>query len=65
MQSTPRTGTTTPPPTRRTRTRRLAGTAAAVAAVVSLTTLSTPGAHAADNPYERGPAPTRASIEAP
>jgi predicted dienelactone hydrolase len=46
------------------RTGRLAGAAAAVAAVVGLTTLTGPGAHAADNPYERGPAPTNASIEA-
>ncbi|MFE9702867.1 alpha/beta hydrolase family protein [Streptomyces sp. NPDC005930] len=44
--------------------RRLAGTTAAVAAVVALTTLTGPGAQAADNPYERGPAPTVASIEA-
>ncbi|MFI6035029.1 alpha/beta hydrolase [Streptomyces sp. NPDC051315] len=43
---------------------RIAGLAAAIAAVVGLTTLSGPGAHAADNPYERGPAPTNASIEA-
>ncbi|MFI9155322.1 dienelactone hydrolase family protein [Streptomyces sp. NPDC053367] len=46
------------------RTRRLAGTVAALAAVIGLGTLSGPGAHAADNPYERGPAPTTASIEA-
>ncbi|WP_031049747.1 alpha/beta hydrolase family protein [Streptomyces sp. NRRL F-5650] len=44
--------------------RRLAGLTAAVAAVVALTTLTGPGAQAADNPYERGPAPTEASIEA-
>ncbi|CAM5546798.1 cutinase OS=Streptomyces tendae OX=1932 GN=GUR47_04865 PE=3 SV=1 [Streptomyces tendae] len=44
--------------------RRLAGATAAVAAVVALTTLTGPGAQAADNPYERGPAPTVASIEA-
>ncbi|MFI9544035.1 alpha/beta hydrolase [Streptomyces sp. NPDC052016] len=43
---------------------RIAGLAAAIAAVVGLTTLSGPGAQAADNPYERGPAPTNASIEA-
>ncbi|MFE0453696.1 alpha/beta hydrolase [Streptomyces sp. NPDC058914] len=43
---------------------RIAGLAAAIAAVVGLTTLSGPGAQAADNPYERGPAPTTASIEA-
>ncbi|WP_432136467.1 MULTISPECIES: bis(hydroxyethyl) terephthalate hydrolase [unclassified Streptomyces] len=50
-------------PTRR-RAGRLTGAAAALAAVIGLTTLSGPGAHAADNPYERGPAPTTASIEA-
>ncbi|NEY36301.1 alpha/beta hydrolase [Streptomyces sp. PRKS01-65] len=44
--------------------RRLAGAAAAIAAVIGLSTLTSPGAHAADNPYERGPAPTEASIEA-
>ncbi|MET7454087.1 dienelactone hydrolase family protein [Streptomyces sp. NPDC005574] len=36
----------------------------ALAAVAGLGTLASPGAHAADNPYERGPAPTTASIEA-
>ncbi|GGL63194.1 lipase [Streptomyces fumigatiscleroticus] len=49
---------------RRRRPGRLAGAAATIAAVVGLTTLTGPGAHAADNPYERGPAPTTASIEA-
>jgi predicted dienelactone hydrolase len=44
--------------------RRLAGVTAAVAAVVALGTLTGPGAQAADNPYERGPAPTESSIEA-
>ncbi|MGW4758881.1 bis(hydroxyethyl) terephthalate hydrolase [Streptomyces chartreusis] len=48
----------------RRRTGRLAGAAAALAAVVGLGTLTSPGAHAADNPYERGPAPTTSSIEA-
>ncbi|WP_329416067.1 dienelactone hydrolase family protein [Streptomyces sp. NBC_00704] len=43
---------------------RLAALTTAVAAVVGLTALGGPGAHAADNPYERGPAPTTASIEA-
>ncbi|MFF4585311.1 alpha/beta hydrolase [Streptomyces sp. NPDC001388] len=42
---------------------RLAVVAATIAAVVGLT-LDGPGAHAADNPYERGPAPTEASVEA-
>ncbi|MFF0200797.1 alpha/beta hydrolase family protein [Streptomyces sp. NPDC005017] len=46
------------------RGRRLAGTIAALAAVAGLGTLSGPGAHAADNPYQRGPAPTTASVEA-
>ncbi|MFF7178335.1 alpha/beta hydrolase family protein [Streptomyces sp. NPDC008121] len=37
---------------------------AAAAAVCCLTVLTAPGARAADNPYERGPAPSVASIEA-
>ncbi|MFF9102659.1 alpha/beta hydrolase family protein [Streptomyces rubrogriseus] len=44
--------------------RRLAGVTAAVAAALVLGTLTGPGAQAADNPYERGPAPTESSIEA-
>ncbi|XVV38767.1 alpha/beta hydrolase family protein [Streptomyces sp. CA-100214] len=44
--------------------RRLAGLAAAVTAALALGTLTGPGAQAADNPYERGPAPTVSSIEA-
>ncbi|MFF5860281.1 dienelactone hydrolase family protein [Streptomyces sp. NPDC012751] len=64
-----RTGTTAPAhrprPTRPTRPAgRLAVLAAAVLAVVGLTTLGGPAAHGADNPYERGPAPTESSIEA-
>ncbi|MCQ9133005.1 bis(hydroxyethyl) terephthalate hydrolase [Streptomyces hilarionis] len=43
---------------------RLARLTAAIAAVVGLVALDGPGAHAADNPYERGPAPTDASVEA-
>jgi predicted dienelactone hydrolase len=43
---------------------RLAAAAAALTATVALTALGGPGAHAADNPYERGPAPTTSSIEA-
>ncbi|MBZ6129376.1 bis(hydroxyethyl) terephthalate hydrolase [Streptomyces olivaceus] len=58
MQRNPRTRT------RATR-RRFAGVTAAVAAVLALSTLTGPGAQAADNPYERGPAPTESSIEAP
>ncbi|WP_406723699.1 alpha/beta hydrolase family protein [Streptomyces sp. GD-15H] len=68
MQQRPHTSTsaatTYPARTRRGRTGRFAGLAAAVAAVVGLTTLTGPGAHAAGNPYERGPAPTESSIEA-
>ncbi|MFH8445087.1 alpha/beta hydrolase family protein [Streptomyces sp. NPDC018026] len=44
--------------------RRLAGVTAAAAAVLVLGTLTGPAAQAADNPYERGPAPTESSIEA-
>jgi predicted dienelactone hydrolase len=43
---------------------RLTGLATAITAIVGLITLNGPGAQAADNPYERGPAPTTASIEA-
>ncbi|MFE9776253.1 alpha/beta hydrolase [Streptomyces sp. NPDC005931] len=71
MQQHPHTTPTTGPtgdrgPARsgRRRSGRLAGLAAAVTAVVGLTTLTGPGAQAADNPYERGPAPTDSSIEA-
>ncbi|MGA5798210.1 alpha/beta hydrolase [Streptomyces cellulosae] len=46
------------------RSGRMAALTAALAAVVGLSTLTGPGAHAADNPYERGPAPTESSIEA-
>jgi predicted dienelactone hydrolase len=53
-----------PAPRRRRRTGRLTGLTAATAALIGLSTLSGTGAHAADNPYERGPAPTQASIEA-
>ncbi|MFE9397096.1 dienelactone hydrolase family protein [Streptomyces flavidovirens] len=38
---------------------------AALVVVGGLSTVATPAAQAADNPYERGPAPTTASIEAP
>ncbi|MFF9520956.1 bis(hydroxyethyl) terephthalate hydrolase [Streptomyces achromogenes] len=62
----PRTSTTAPAhrprPTRR--AGRLAALAASVTAVVGLTMLGGPAAHGADNPYERGPAPTESSIEA-
>ncbi|MEU0335222.1 dienelactone hydrolase family protein [Streptomyces sp. NPDC006193] len=46
------------------RTGRPAALAATVGAVVGLTLLGGPTAHGADNPYERGPAPTESSIEA-
>ncbi|MDL2080486.1 dienelactone hydrolase family protein [Streptomyces sp. GXMU-J15] len=52
------------PHTRSRRAGRLAGAAAALAALLGLAGLTGPGAHAADNPYERGPAPTTSSIEA-
>ncbi|WP_042170555.1 lipase [Streptomyces sp. NBRC 110035] len=68
MQQHPHTGTAGPAArpsrTRRGRTGRFTGLAAPVVAVVGLTALTGPGAHAADNPYERGPAPTESSIEA-
>ncbi|AWW36192.1 MULTISPECIES: bis(hydroxyethyl) terephthalate hydrolase [Streptomyces] len=69
MQQHPRstTASAAPGPARgagRRGTRRFAGAAAAIAAAVALSTLTGPGARAADNPYERGPAPTTASIEA-
>ncbi|MFD9501635.1 alpha/beta hydrolase family protein [Streptomyces sp. NPDC060035] len=46
----------------RSRTIKLA--VAAAAATAGLVTVLMPGAQAADNPYERGPAPTNSSIEA-
>ncbi|MFE6039176.1 alpha/beta hydrolase family protein [Streptomyces sp. NPDC056452] len=46
----------------RSRTIKLA--VAAAAATAGLVTALMPGAQAAENPYERGPAPTNASIEA-
>ncbi|WP_261720314.1 dienelactone hydrolase family protein [Streptomyces sp. FZ201] len=52
------------PHTRPRRAGRLAGAAVALAALLGLAGLTGPGAHAADNPYERGPAPTTSSIEA-
>ncbi|KMS84663.1 lipase [Streptomyces regensis] len=53
-----------PDPRTSRRTGRLAALAAAVGAVFALTTLGGPAAHGADNPFERGPAPTESSIEA-
>ncbi|MEU3956626.1 dienelactone hydrolase family protein [Streptomyces achromogenes] len=62
----PRTSTTAPAhrPRPARRAGRLAALAASVTAVVGLTMLGGPAAHGADNPYERGPAPTESSIEA-
>ncbi|CAL9342221.1 Poly(ethylene terephthalate) hydrolase [Streptomyces sp. enrichment culture] len=64
MQQHPQHRADSPAPRRHRRTGRLTGLAAATAALIGLSTLSGTGAHAADNPYERGPAPTEASIEA-
>ncbi|MBM9617474.1 dienelactone hydrolase family protein [Streptomyces zhihengii] len=44
--------------------RRLMAGVLATAAAAALTTVAVPGAQAADNPYERGPAPSTSSIEA-
>ncbi|MFJ6700258.1 alpha/beta hydrolase [Streptomyces sp. NPDC091272] len=52
------------PRTPRSRTRTAKGVFAAALATASLVAASVTGAHAADNPYERGPAPTQSSIEA-
>ncbi|MEU3415200.1 dienelactone hydrolase family protein [Streptomyces sp. NPDC006658] len=62
----PRTSTTAPAtrPRPARRTGRLAALATAVTVAVGLTMLGGPAAHGADNPYERGPAPTESSIEA-
>lgn len=61
----PHTDSPTPPSgSLRRRAGRLSGTAAALAVLVGFGPLAGPGAHAADNPYERGPAPTTSSIEA-
>jgi predicted dienelactone hydrolase len=56
--------TRTPHRHRRRRFGRLGSGLATAAALVGLLTSLTGGAQAADNPYERGPAPTTASIEA-
>ncbi|MFD3617578.1 dienelactone hydrolase family protein [Streptomyces sp. NPDC058676] len=65
-QNTAPPGTSHPSPhgVGRPRAHRFTGVLAAIAATVGLGTLAAPGAQAADNPYERGPAPTNASIEA-
>lgn len=56
---------TTPAPGRpRRRPSRLAAATAALLAAVGLTAASAASSAAADNPYERGPAPSVASIEA-
>ncbi|MFC9273235.1 alpha/beta hydrolase family protein [Streptomyces zhihengii] len=69
MQLTPTTSPTpsgSAPDTRpgRRRHRTLLAGLLATAAAAALTTVAVPGAQAADNPYERGPAPTTSSIEA-
>ncbi|MEU2681596.1 alpha/beta hydrolase [Streptomyces sp. NPDC007107] len=46
------------------RSRTVGFAVAAAAATAGLVTALMPGAQAADNPYERGPAPSNASIEA-
>ncbi|CAM5670624.1 alpha/beta hydrolase family protein [Streptomyces griseorubiginosus] len=63
MSDTPQTSSPTRTSHRR-RLRRLGSGLATTAALVGLLTSLTGGAQAADNPYERGPAPTTASIEA-
>ncbi|MCX4677956.1 alpha/beta hydrolase [Streptomyces sp. NBC_01433] len=50
--------------TAKSRSRTLKGLLAATVATAGLMTALVPGAQAADNPYERGPAPTVSSIEA-
>ncbi|WP_228993226.1 dienelactone hydrolase family protein [Streptomyces sp. DH8] len=58
-------GSLPPRPSRPSRFRTVTGLATAGAATAGLLmTALVPGAQAADNPYERGPAPTNASIEA-
>lgn len=61
---TPATVSTPSPTAAARRARRFAGAVGAIAAVVGFSTFTSPGAHAADNPYERGPAPSTSSIEA-
>ncbi|MFE5212812.1 alpha/beta hydrolase family protein [Streptomyces sp. NPDC056600] len=63
-QSSASNDATPTPAGRRSRLGRIAGLSASVAAAVAFSTLAAPGATAADNPYERGPAPTNSSIEA-
>ncbi|WUO17459.1 dienelactone hydrolase family protein [Streptomyces sp. NBC_00289] len=64
VAASPSSPTGSAPASVRRRTGRFAALVTALAAVAGLGTLASPGAHAADNPYERGPAPTNASIEA-
>ncbi|WP_179646819.1 alpha/beta hydrolase family protein [Spinactinospora alkalitolerans] len=59
----PDSGGTTPPP--RSRSARIAGTLAMAAALAMAgVSVAAPAQADADNPYERGPAPTESSIEA-
>ncbi|PWI12658.1 alpha/beta hydrolase [Streptomyces sp. Act143] len=64
MNVEPRTSRSPRPRHRRGRLGRLASCIATAAALAGLLTSQTGAAQAADNPYERGPAPTTASIEA-
>ncbi|MFI8190010.1 alpha/beta hydrolase [Streptomyces sp. NPDC085946] len=68
MQATPRSSTPVPadgPARHRRRSRGpLLGLLASAAALAGLATTLTGGANAAENPYERGPAPTESSVTA-
>jgi pimeloyl-ACP methyl ester carboxylesterase len=58
------TTTAVAPPQRHRRASRFAAAAATLLTAVGLTAVSATSVSAADNPYERGPAPTQSSIEA-
>ncbi|KUH39014.1 alpha/beta hydrolase family protein [Streptomyces changanensis] len=68
MQATPQSSTPAPgngPARHRRRSRGpILGALASAAALAGLATMLTGGANAAENPYERGPAPTEASVTA-
>ncbi|MDQ0751884.1 alpha-beta hydrolase superfamily lysophospholipase [Streptomyces africanus] len=68
MQATPQSSTPAPengPARHRRRSRGpILGLLASAAALAGLATMLTAGANAAENPYERGPAPTEASVTA-
>ncbi|MEU3632511.1 MULTISPECIES: bis(hydroxyethyl) terephthalate hydrolase [Streptomyces] len=69
MQASPHTSASTPgsgPARHRRRSRGpLLGVLASAAALAGLATTLAGGANAAENPYERGPAPTESSVTAP